>query len=162
MKIETHSHRDGHRALALHNRPVLAFVGMLVGTAETEGDLFEVAARWSRFLLDHGWKECRPPLQTSAFIKDQFLWHERACVNLSLVHGDQVGHVLLAFQGLFAHRDIDVGVLCVGGRETFNRVKADLSWLQDTVTVPIWVVSVIPFTGTGIDRPARVLSGAAS
>jgi hypothetical protein len=158
LKIETHNYRDGNQALLLCGKPVLAFVGMIVGASETNEDIFELATHWKKFLHEHGWKERKPPLQTSVFVEDQFVTYKRACVSLSLVHGDQVGHVLLAFQGLFAHKEIDAGVLCVSGKETFNRVKADLSWLQGIVTVPIWVVAVIPFDSRFLKKPLVISS----
>jgi len=158
LKIETYSYRDGHPALLLCGKPVLAFVGMVVGASEANKDVFMVAAQWNGFLRKHGWRERKPPLQTSVFVEDQFLAYKRACVSLSLVHGDQVGHVLLAFQGLFVRKEIDVAILCVSGRETFIRVKADLSWLQAVVTVPIWVVAVIPIESTVLKKTSAALS----
>jgi hypothetical protein len=143
MKIATHSHRNGHLALGRCGKPVLALMGMLMGATKSDEDIFAVATHWRKFLQQHGWRELKTPLKTSGFVEDQFLISGRACVNLSLVHGNQVGHVLLAFQGLFEHKQIRAGVLCVGGKDTLTRVKADLRWLQDTITVPIWVVAVI-------------------
>jgi hypothetical protein len=48
----------------------------------------------------------------------------------------------LALQGLFQHKEIDVGILCVVGKETFARVKADLTWLGQVVTAPVLLVGL--------------------
>jgi hypothetical protein len=122
---------------------------MLTGAAQTQADFFAVSAHWQKSLREHGWKERKKPLQTSVFVADQFLKHGRACVSLSLVHGDQVGHVLLAMQGLFAHNEIDVGILCLEGKAPFAHVKADLEWLRPVVTVPMFVVAVHSEIHTG-------------
>lgn len=142
MKIECYSHQRGLDVFMSQGKSHLRFAGMLVGTAQVDEDIFAVSAHWQKFLREHGWRGCKNPLQTSVFVKDEFLICGRACVTLSLVHGDQVGHVLLAMQGLFAHRQIDVGILCMEGKTTLARVKADLAWLDKVVTVPMFVVAV--------------------
>ena len=123
-------------------KPYRVFAGMLVGTAQSKEDIFAIMAHWHKFLRQHGWRERKKPLQTNGFVDDHFLALGRACVSLSLVHGHQVGHVLLAMQGLLAQGEIEVGILCVEGKDTLARIKADLGWLRGVVTVPLFLVAV--------------------
>ena len=118
------------------------FAGLLVGAALARENIFATETHWRRFLRQHGWKEFRQPLQTSGFVRDEFLASGRARLSLALAHGNQVGHILLAFQGLFARRQMAVGILCVHTAETFSRVQTDLAWLRPVLTVPIWLVAV--------------------
>jgi len=155
-RVVTHSHRRGQEAFMRHGGIYQVFAGMLLGAALAQEDPLALNAHWRKFLCQHGWKERKPPLRTSASAETQFLMSKRACVALSLLPNDQIGAILLALQGLYAHKEIGAGILCVGGQDAFNRAKADLEWLHRIVTIPIWAVGILQFNACQVKRPSII------
>jgi hypothetical protein len=141
MRIAIHSHRRAQEVF-MGQESYPAFAGMLVGTAQSAEDIVDVAMHWPRFLKQFGWRERSTPEQRKGLVEGKFLLRERVCVSLSLVNRKQASAVLLAFQRLFIRQKIDVGVLCVDGRDALARVKAELARMRKTVTLPVFVVAV--------------------
>jgi hypothetical protein len=141
MRIALHSHRRAQEAF-MNQESYPAFAGMLVGPAQSSEDILDVARHWPKFLKQFGWRERTTPAHRSKLVAGKFLMCERVCLSLSLVNSGQASAVLRAFQRLFVRQEIDVGVLCVSGRDALARVKAELDRLHKDVTLPVFVVAV--------------------
>jgi hypothetical protein len=142
VRLKDHSIWNAREAISQNDEIYSSILAAIVNTQERHHKKFPSAkfhAALEKELMKEGWQG---GISFSHGAPKFHFFQKRMAIQIRLRNSESFYSDYLQFLAAYGAHAIDVGILITVAKSGFRRVLDDLTWVEPSLTVPIWLIGL--------------------